>query len=76
MCYLNMYVMFLEKCLPPLNHVISGSGYPSAIQFITMALPNMRAVSLGSFIQRGGTRKLIKCHYSLGTIFHSLNQLF
>lgn len=41
--------------LPPLDHVISGSGYPSAIQFITIALPSIRAVSFGSFIQRGAT---------------------
>lgn len=45
-----------RKCLPPLNHVISGSGYPSAKQFITMALPSIKAVSFGSFIQRGGTK--------------------
>lgn len=40
---------------PPLNHVDFGCGYPSARQFIEMALPNMSAVSFGSCSQRGGT---------------------
>lgn len=60
--------------IPPFDHVISGCGYPSAKQAMAIVLPSIRAVSFGSFIQRGATVCGKKSNY-WSTVFSAFHQM-